>query len=514
MAARRELARADNLFKQLATLVDTSNGVQSRIVQNRLRDLTNMKRGVAGTGIDAGARVSGGRPVRPSSNQKLVATVGRRAAHRDAEPAPKGVNITDEYRLVRRILESGRPVVFVTGNAGTGKSTLISYLRDTLEKKLAVVAPTGVAALNARGATIHSFFHLPPRLHEERDIKVASDPEMYEKLELLIIDEVSMVRADLLDSVDLFLRKNRRDQRPFGGVQLLLVGDLFQLPPVVTDDAREMLGARGYASPYFFSSRALHKTSISAIELTVFFRQEDRTFIELLNRVRTGENPDRVADELNRRCSHNGEAGASITLTGTNYLAERINGRELALLPSREFRFEGEASGSFGLDGDRLPSPQDLRLKVGAHVMFTKNDEQHRWVNGTIGVVKDIEEGRVFVEIVGGARPGIHEVAPTTWKTHRYRYNKKLERLETREAGKYTQYPLMLAWAVTIHKSQGQTLDNVLLDLCRGAFASGQLYVALSRCRTIEGIHLARPVRASDVICDPEVRRFHEKLGL
>jgi len=513
-AARRELERADTLFKRLASLVDTANGVQSRIVQNRLRDLTSMKRAVIGAGIDAQDSATQGRPDRPSSNQKLVATVGRRATRQDVESIPSGVDITDEYRSVRRMLESGKPVVFVTGNAGTGKSTLISYLRNVLKKRLAVVAPTGVAALNARGATIHSFFHLPPRIHDDGDIKVARDPEMYEKLELLIVDEVSMVRADLLDSVDVFLRRNRRDTRPFGGVQLLLVGDLFQLPPVVTEEARAVLQTRGYESPYFFSSSALRKTDISALELTVFFRQEDRLFIELLNRVRTGENPGQVADELNRRCKHDAESDAAITLTGTNFLAARINSRELARLPSKEFSFTGEASGSFGLDGDRLPSPQDLRLKVGAHVMFTKNDEQHRWVNGTIGIVKDIEEERVFVEIVDESRARTHEVARTMWKAHRYRYDKKTERLEAREAGRYTQYPLMLAWAVTIHKSQGQTLDNVLLDLGRGAFASGQLYVALSRCRTIEGIHLARPVQASDVICDPVVKRFHATLGL
>jgi len=513
-AASREVGRADILFRQLATLVDTSNDVQSRILQNRLRDLTKLRRRVNGDGIGAELPIAPDRPSPPSNNQKLVATVGRRVPRREGEAAPWGVDITDEYRAVRRMIESGKPVVFVTGNAGTGKSTLISYLRNVLKKKLAVVAPTGVAALNAHGMTIHSFFHLPPRMHEDGDIKVSSAPEMYENLELLVIDEVSMVRADLLDSVDLFLRRNRRNPHPFGGVQLLLVGDLFQLPPVVTDDAHEVLQAKEYESPYFFSSFALQKTDMAAIELTQFFRQEDRSFIELLNHVRIGENPGQVADELNRRCSHGGEADTGITLTGTNYLAERINSKELAQLQGKEHSFAGEASGSFGLSGDRLPSPADLRLKVGAHVMFTRNDEHRRWVNGTIGIVKNIEEGHVFVEPVGESRGKVFEVVPTTWKTHRYRYNKKLERIEAREAGKYTQYPLMLAWAVTIHKSQGQTLDNVLLDLGRGAFASGQLYVALSRCRSIGGIHLARPIRAGDVICDPEVKRFHESLGL
>ena len=253
-AAKRELERADTLFKHLVSLADTGNDVQSRIVQNRLRDLTLLSQRVNGGGTGAESPSPSSRPTRLSSNQKLVATVGGRTARGDGEATPKGVAITDEYRSVRRMIESGKPVVFVTGNAGTGKSTLISYLRNVLKKRLAVVAPTGVAALNARGVTIHSFFHLPPRIHEDGDIKVANDPALYEKLELLIIDEVSMVRADLLDSVDLFLRRNRRDSSPFGGVQLLLVGDLFQLPPVVTDDAREVLQSRGYDSPYFFSS--------------------------------------------------------------------------------------------------------------------------------------------------------------------------------------------------------------------------------------------------------------------
>lgn len=511
-AARNEWSKADILVKELFALADASNHVQSRIVQNRLRSLTRISQRLDGAGIGADIANSTGE----SASRSPVRGPGSNAMSglKPAASARERIAVTPEYEDVRRLVESQRKVVFVTGNAGTGKSTLIDYLRSSLRKKLAVVAPTGVAALNARGATIHSFFHFPARILQDDDIKVGADPEIYRRLELLIIDEVSMVRADLLDAIDLSLRRNRSNPHPFGGVQLVLVGDLFQLPPVVTDEAKEILSAKAYESPYFFSSHVFKRIEMEAVELTRFFRQEDREFIELLNRVRIGDSPERVAEELNSKCSHGETDDNKVVLTGTNYLAERINALELAKLGGKDYLYAAQSKGSFSGDGDRFPSPQELHLKVGAHVMFTRNDEQKRWVNGSLGVVRRLEEGRVFVELVGGNAQGLREVTPATWKTYRYRYDRKQDALEAREAGRYTQYPLMLAWAVTIHKSQGQTLDNVLLNLGQGAFASGQLYVALSRCRSIEGIHLARRIRPADIICDPEVKRFHESLGL
>ncbi len=419
------------------------------------------------------------------------------------------IEITDEYRVVHALLSDDLPVVFVSGNAGTGKSTLIRYLRDALAKKLVVVAPTGVAALNVEGATIHSFFRLPPKIHEEEDIKLVLDRQMYRELELLIIDEVSMVRADLMDSMDRFLRKNRLNNAPFGGVQLLLVGDLFQLPPVVPRQEWEVLTEKGYSGPYFFHSFKLQNVSLIHYELTSFFRQTDQAFIELLNKVRTGDDLDYVVAELNQRCTKKDTSPSDITLTCTNSVAEQINRTQLERIRSREYVREGHVDGRFAVDRDRLPSPMDLRLKVDARVMFTKNDELQQWVNGSLGIVRAIDGQTIVVELIGDQAGLICEVTPATWETYTYSYDAKRDRIVAETAGTYTQYPLMLAWAITIHKSQGQSLDNVLVDLGTGAFAYGQVYVALSRCRSIEGIHLARPIRKADIRCDPSIKEFY-----
>jgi ATP-dependent DNA helicase PIF1 len=424
-----------------------------------------------------------------------------------------GIVITEKYKKILALLEANCPVVFVTGNAGTGKSTLIRYLKSVLNKKLVVVAPTGVAALNASGVTIHSFFRLPPKIHEDGDIKLVYDRKLYQKLELLIIDEVSMVRGDLLDSIDKFLRKNRSTNTPFGGVQLLLIGDLFQLPPVVPKQERDVLSAKGYTSPYFFSSLSLQKTSMVPVELTYPYRQDDRSFIDILNRIRVGDDLEIVISELNRRCSKKNDRLGDITLTCTNNQADQINREALQSLPSKEYSFKGEFDGQFSLEHDKLPSPIDLRLKVGSHVMFTKNDEQRRWVNGTIGNVLEINQRTIRVELVSDANGTVCDVLPAIWNTYKYSYNPDEDQIVANKVGQYMQYPLMLAWAVTIHKSQGKTLNNVSVDLGSGAFATGQVYVALSRCRSVEGIHLTRPIRKTDVKCDPVIKRFYLALA-
>lgn len=427
---------------------------------------------------------------------------------------PDDIVITDEYKAANTLLMTGCPVVFVTGNAGTGKSTLIRYLRSILDRKLVVVAPTGVAALNVNGVTIHSFFRLPPKIHEEEDIKLVYDRKLYQKLELLIIDEVSMVRADLMDSIDRFLRKNRSNDEPFGGVQLLLIGDLFQLPPVTSNQEWAVLQTKGYTSPHFFSSFSLQKTSLVPLELTSFYRQTDRSFIDLLNQIRIGENLDLVIAEINQQCTQQYNSKADITLTCTNNRADRINMEELQRLPLREYSFIGAFKGQFSLEHDKLPSPLDLRLKKGAHVMFTKNDEQHRWVNGSMGIVREIDKGSIHIEIIGDINGGICDVLPATWESYKYSYDSVKDNIVANKVGEYTQYPLMLAWAVTIHKSQGKSLDNVLVDLGDGAFASGQVYVALSRCRSIESISLARLIRKTDIKCDPIIKKFYLTLSL
>ena len=399
--------------------------------------------------------------------------------------------------------------MFVTGNAGTGKSTLIRYLRDSLDMSIVVLAPTGVAALNVGGMTVHSFFRFPPKIQEPKDIKVPADRGLYERVDLLVVDEVSMLRCDLIDAMDAFLRKARSDNSVFGGVQLLLIGDLFQLPPVVPKAEAEVLAARGYATPYFFSALSLQDVPLLRVELTTIYRQKDPGFVALLNRVRVAERTPDTVTELNRLCENGAESGGGVTLTATNAAADGINDEALLRIASKEHLLKGELEGKFNFARDRLPSPLELRLKVGAQVMFTKNDEQRRWVNGTMGVVRTIDEDSIRVDVDGKT----HTVEHTSWETYEYEFDAKQNCILSKPLGTYTQYPLMLAWAVTIHKSQGKTLDNVVIDLGNGAFASGQVYVALSRCRSLEGIKLARPLRPSDIRCDPTIRRFYLALA-
>jgi len=446
-------------------------------------------------------------------NRRATLEVGKPKPKVIAVAPPNGIVVTKEYKTARTLVEAGYPVVFVTGKAGSGKSTLIEYLRNTLNRRLAVVAPTGVAALNVGGVTIHSLFHFPPKIHEDEDIKLVYDRKLYQKLELLIIDEVSMVRSDLMDSIDKFLRKNRSNNTPFGGVQLLLIGDPFQLPPVVQKQEWDVLKAKGYASPYFFSAFSLQKTSLVPLELTSVFRQKDSFFIDLLDRIRTGDEPDFVIAEVNRQCNQKKPLHTDITLTCTNAKADQINSEKLQRLTSKEYSFMGTIEGQFSIGYDRLPSPMDLRLKSGAHVMFTKNDEGGRWVNGSIGIVREVNQGRIRAELISDPPGMICDVLPATWETYKYSYDPDEDRIVALKVGSYTQYPLMLAWAVTIHKSQGKTLDNVLVDIGSGAFAYGQVYVALSRCRSIQGISLACPIRITDVKVDPIIKRFYLALS-
>ncbi len=418
------------------------------------------------------------------------------------------IKIPKGYVQARRLVEDGSRVVFVSGNAGTGKTTLIRYLQEHITLKHVVLAPTGVAALNAGGATIHSFFRFPPRIQDLGSIRIPDDRRLYQRLDLIIIDEASMLRADMLDSIDTFLRACNESHEPFGGVRLLLIGDMFQLPPVVTRAEGEVLDARGYDSPYFFSAHCLRDLDLAHIELDEIFRQTDPEFVSLLNRIRVAQDTHAVIERLNAWCGQPRD-DYDITLTCTNAAADAINAERLSLLDGEERIFLGEPAGHFGLDGDRLPSPQELHLRVGARVMFTKNDEERRWVNGTLGTVTWLSGGRIEVDVDGA---GIHEIPKATWQSFKYRFDRKNDRIVADEVGSYTQYPLMLAWAVTIHKSQGKTLDRVLVDFGSGAFASGQAYVALSRCRSLDGLRLARPLRATDVRCDRRISGFHSLL--
>ncbi len=426
------------------------------------------------------------------------------------------IEVTDEYRQILEWLNAAAPIVFVSGKAGTGKTTFIKYLRSVYEQNLVVVAPTGVAALNIQGATIHSFFRFPPRIMTDADIEMARDRKLYTKMSLLIIDEASMVRADIIDAIDKFLRKNRENSAPFGGVQVLLVGDLFQLPPVVNRREKEAMQAMKYESPYFFSAKAFKESRLVSKDLTKIYRQTDPYFVGLLNKIRSAEELDDVVGALNQRCPNKGEleGKAVITLTCTNNVADRINDDHLNKLITDPITFRGDVSGKFALEDEKLPSPLNLTLKVGAQVMFTTNDDKKRWVNGTLGKVVELGDKMIRVEVQDRFGANIHDVQRVTWEAFRYKFDEVNDKIVPECTGRYIQYPLMLAWAVTIHKGQGKTLEKVRVDLGSGAFDYGQVYVALSRCRSLDDIQLAKPIKVGDIKCDPVIKRFYAALGV
>ena len=425
------------------------------------------------------------------------------------------IEVTPDYEAVIEAIHRGDSYIFVSGKAGTGKTTLIGYLRESIPGNVVVVAPTGVAALQVKGVTIHSFFRLPPRLiFPEEDIKPLRDKRLYKDIRLLIIDEISMVRADVVDAMDLFLRENGPQKgKPFGGIQVMFVGDLFQLPPVVSSNDMQVLADRGYEGPYFFYAMALHRKDVTMVELSKIFRQKDEHFANLLNRIRINQEVDEAIDTLNAQCFHKNEEPDEqrITLTTTNARADQINSAELRAITTESKTYVGKTTGKFNVDERNLPSPNQLILKVGAKVMFTATDPgfPKRWVNGTIGVVRELLSDKVKVMVQNGPYSNTVEVGPHQWESYRYDHDMMSGKISPSVIGTYEQIPLMLAWAVTIHKSQGKTLDKVKVDLSSGAFASGQVYVALSRCKTIDGISLQRPIELKDVRCDQEIKRFY-----
>lgn len=413
--------------------------------------------------------------------------------------------------------------VYITGKAGTGKSTLLEYIRNTTTKKMVVLAPTGVAAVNVQGETIHSFFSLKPGFEKKEAKNKRIDDERrakYKKIETILLDEISMVRADLLDAMDIFLRKARRNDEPFGGVQMVFFGDLYQLPPVLTSHDREAY-YNEYESPFFFAAEVFtgkqHLFSkafqMEFIELTKIYRQDDRTFIDILNAVR--ENTMTREQFLLLNARHTAlpptQEKKYIHLVTTNADAKRINDAALQSIRSAEVTFYATQDGD--IDPRLRPNDMEVTVKVGAQVMFIYNDPERRWVNGTIGIVTQIES--VFHEVtqtfesvltVKKQNGQLVRVEMYTWEMSKYVYE---EGEFIREPiGFFRQIPLKLAWAITIHKSQGKTFEQVIIDLGRGSFAHGQTYVALSRCTSLEGIILKRPIGQGSIILDPRVTTF------
>ncbi len=424
-------------------------------------------------------------------------------------PAPDPAISQIEEALAERT-----PVVLVIGRAGTGKSHFIrSLVAADPDYAQAVLAPTGLAAMNIGGQTVHSFFGFPPRPL----IGVKEKPHWFftrtaRAMKRLIVDEVSMLRADVLDAMDHHLKVARKSARPFGGVQMLLVGDFYQLPPVVRGDEGALMEEAGYSSPYAFSAHCLRDAPLAAIELTEVHRQTNRDFISLLSSIRERRGVEEAVTILNTVCLDRSLPARPVLLCATNAVADRYNAQGLAALSGVAAKytggFEGEAPKAMG---DRFPAPLELTLKRGARVIFTQNDPEGRWVNGSLGTVKQLDDSVIVVALDAGDDV---DVERAMWPQARWTWNAKENRMEVKEEFKYVQFPLAPAWALTIHKAQGMTLDAVEIDLGRGAFAPGQTYVALSRARSMESIRLARPLSPRDVQVDPAISDGLARLGL
>ncbi len=430
-------------------------------------------------------------------------------ASKSSEIWPAGVNPTSEYEAALAFLRNDKGHLFVTGRAGTGKSTLLRAICEMVAEEMVILAPTGLAAVNVGGQTIHSFFGFPPRLIGPDDIRRSRNGGVMRKLRLLVIDEVSMVRSDMMWAIDQSLRVNRgRPREPFGGVRLVMFGDLHQLPPVVQENEVAQHLESQYGGPFFFSVSALRDgLGTYLLELSQVFRQRDESLLHVLNAIRDGEGTAEDLALLNGRVSPIrtlSEGEHFVILTPTNAAAHRINMAYLSALPGASREYTATVAGDFNQAAQ--PTDTTLVLKPGAKVILQRNDSDRRWVNGTIARVTRLEESSIYVEINGRE----YEIEPVSWESRRYAYDTTAQKIVETVAGTFKQLPVRLAWALTIHKSQGLTLDKVYIDLGRGTFAHGQAYVALSRCRTLDGLTLARPLRPNDILFDQAAMGYRD----
>jgi ATP-dependent DNA helicase PIF1 len=420
----------------------------------------------------------------------------------------KSYTTTPAFQDALACIQSGAPVTFISGKAGTGKSTFTKNELTKLPGNTVFLSPTGIAALNIGGQTIHSFFYLERGLLYPERIKESRQPQLYQELDYLVIDEISMVRADLMDAVNHSLQINRKSEAPFGGVKLVLIGDLYQLPPVVARDEQTEFGpGRRYKNRFFFNSQVIRAAIIGQlfkyVRFTTIFRQANQEFINLLEQVRQSSLSQALIHTLNGRIAPESiidKLDEVTVLTCTNEAANRYNTSKLEALQTPKRQYEAIIEGKFSRED--FPTLPILSLKVGAKVIFIKNDPGRAWVNGTTGIIKKLYENAITVEIDGHN----HHVERELWEKYQYQViNGKLEKTVV---GKFSQFPLKLGWALTIHKSQGLTLKNIYLDTGRGAFDSGQIYVALSRVRNIENIYLKQPLTNTELLIDVGIKNF------
>jgi ATP-dependent exoDNAse (exonuclease V) alpha subunit len=412
------------------------------------------------------------------------------------------ITLSAEQKFLLKVMEETRNHLFITGRAGAGKSVLLRHFRENTHKKVVIAAPTGIAALNVRGQTIHSLFRIAPQLHRKGKLSPNSRVcTLLKRIDTLVIDEISMVRADLLDAVDERLREAFHNDLPFGGVQVIMFGDVYQLPPVVDEGLMPYFEAvhNGY---FFFNAHVWREAEFKIYELTQVFRQKDPIFKDILNAVRDGTVVDSQIEQLNARHSVSIPDEGTVTLAPTNALVTTINQQRLDQLPGEVHKYQATVTGE--MKKSVFPTEENLQFKKSAQIVLLKNDKDGRWVNGTVGKIEGLFDDHIDVR-VGGI---VYTLERETWEEIVYEYDHETQKVESRVASSFTQYPVRLAWALTIHKSQGQTYESVNLDLTTATFAPGQLYVALSRCTSLEGLYLKMPVKRAHIIVEPKVTAF------